>query len=351
MILLIMLGSFTYWLYPDNYPLYPESDHYSVQQQAFFNKVPDGEIDSAKLRRALWEMIVDAEKFAPPSELPSVKPDFSAFLAPSEKIKLIWFGHSTFLARIGSKTVFVDPVFAEYASPIPIMMKRFQAPPSTLDELPPVDLIIYSHNHYDHLDEDVVRYFALQKTRFIVPLGMGVLLQKWGVSADRIQELDWWQSLNLGDFELFAVPARHNTARGLFDRNKTLWAGYVFKTSTEQIYYSGDTSWGDGSQFEEIAERFGGFDLALIENGQYNLTWIDNHLMPKQTADVAKRVNTKRFMPVHWGAYPLALHPWNEPVLQSVPLVEQYGIKVVSPLLGQVFDKESNTRYWWLEVK
>ncbi len=348
---IVIVSAAAYWLYPDSYPIYQESDHYSAQQQQFFNIVPDGEMDKSKLYGNLWEMIVDGEKFAPALPLPVEKPDFSAFLTPSEQMKFIWFGHSSLLVRSGAQTIFIDPVFAEYASPIPIMAKRFQPPPAGIDELPPVDVIIYSHNHYDHLDEEVVRHYVLQKTRFIVPLGMRVLLQKWGVTQDRIQELDWWQSVKLADVEVFAVPARHNTARGLFDRNKTLWAGYVLKSATEQIYYSGDTSWGDGSQFKQIAQRFGYFDLVLVENGQYNPVWIDNHLLPQQTADAVSLLNAKRFMPVHWGAYPLALHPWDEPVKESLPLVKQRGIGVVTPLLGQVFDKETKTTSWWLDVK
>ena len=333
---------------------YPKSDHYCPKTKRFFNLGSDKKLSAIGVVKTFWQMLVYPEKFKPSATLPMLKPDFQQFLQPSSQAKFIWFGHSSLLMRMANQTIFIDPVFAKSASPFPIMMKRFQDPPASLTELPLVDVIIYSHNHYDHLDEAVVRHYAsqqhLQKTRFIVPLAMGGQLQKWGIDADRIQELDWWQSIRLGDLTLTAVPAKHNTARGLFDKNKTLWAGYVFQTTHEQIYYSGDSAFGDGTHFRQIAERFGGFDLAFVENGQYNLDWIDNHMMPEQTAKAVELLNAKRFMPIHWGAYPLSIHSWNEPVLRSIPLVEQMGIKPVTPLLGQVFDKESETSYWWEDL-
>ncbi|KAE9536275.1 multidrug transporter [Ursidibacter arcticus] len=340
-----------YYFYPENYPIYVESDHYSVDKKQFFNPTLDKNVEKIAAFKAIWQMIFNAQAFTPPSLLPMNKPDFQAFLSESDNAKFIWFGHSSILARIANQTIFIDPVFAKSVSPIPIMMKRFQAPPATLAELPEVDLIIYSHNHYDHLDENVVRHYALQKTRFIVPLGMSVLLKKWGVSAERIEELDWWQSTQIGNLTLTAVPAKHNTGRGLFDSNKTLWAGYVFKTPQEQIYYSGDSAFGNGLHFKQIVERFGGFDLAFVENGQYNPAWIDNHMLPVQTAQAVTMLNAKRFMPVHWGAYPLSIHAWDEPVKESIPLVEKAGIKTLTPIMGDVFDKNTETSHWWLNVK
>lgn len=217
-----------------------------------------------------------------------------------------------------------------------------------------------SHNHYDHLDKAVIDFCHSQKTGFIVPLGVGVLLQKWGIGAERIQELDWWQSTQIGSITLSAVPAFHNTGRGMFDRNKTLWVGYVFQTSTEQIYYSGDSAFGDGSHFSQIAERFGRFDLAFIENGQYNLAWIDNHLLPEQTIEVVKRIAPARFMPIHWGAYGLSIHSWDEPVKRTLALLEQWqhpmlkqsqpSISPLTPMLGEVFNCQTQTQQWWQNI-
>ncbi len=342
-----LLSGLIYALYPDNYPAYPQSKHYSMQSQTFVNSSTDRPLDQAAAMSAMWQLLSSPEKFSPRHALPMQTPDWSAFFAQSEQAKFIWFGHSTLMARIGGTTLMIDPVFAEYASPTPIMMKRFQPAPVDYRALPPVDLILYSHNHYDHLDETVVRHFATKPTRFIVPLGMSVLLKKWGVKAENIQEMDWWQALKLGNFTLHAVPAKHNTVRGLFDRNKTFWCGYVFETASEKIYFSGDSAFGDGAHFEAIGHYFGGFDLAFVENGQYNLAWIDNHMLPPQTAEAARLLKTERMMPIHWAAYPLAIHPWAEPVQQSLPLVERYGIQPLTPKMGQVFDKASHSEKWW----
>lgn len=330
-----------------SYPNYAESDHYSPEHGQFFNPIATQDIEKWGTIKGLWQLLIRPEKFSPAAQLPIEKPDFSAFLQPDEQSKFIWFGHSTLLARVGDQTLFIDPILVDYASPVPIMMKRFQAPPARLDELPPIDLIIYSHNHYDHLDSDVVKFYAEKSTRFIVPLGMSVDLIALGVQPERIVEMDWWQTLELGVFRLTAVPARHNTGRTMWDKNRTLWQGYVFQTAQEKIYFSGDSAFGDGQHFAQIGEHFGGFDLAFVENGQYNEAWHDNHMFPEQTAKAVELVQARRFMPIHWGAYPLAPHPWDEPVSISLPLVEQQGISLLTPKLGELFNKETQTIKWW----
>lgn len=348
-----IVGVFVSFLYPkDEYPLYPESDHYSQQTGRFFNPLPDQAMDKWELVSALWQMIFHSEKFMPNQPLPMQKPNFSEFLAEASKAKFVWFGHSSLLARLDGKTVFIDPVFAKSVSPLPFMMQRFQPPPATLEALPEVDLIVISHNHYDHLDESVIKHYKnANNTRFIVPLGVGEILQKWGIADERIDELDWWQAKQIDDLTISAVPARHNTGRGVFDRNKTLWAGYVFQTATEKFYYSGDSSWGDGSQFRQIAERFGQFDLAFMENGQYNLTWIDSHMLPEQMVDAVKLLQPKRVMPVHWAAYALSIHSWKDPVERAMPLLQQMAMPILTPQIGQVFDTDSQTEFWWENVK
>lgn len=347
----LLLAGLVYAFYPVSYPAYPESDHYSVEEQRFFNRIPDREMDKTELLDALWQMVFEKEKFMPPAPLPMEKPDFEAFLEKSEQAKFVWFGHSSVLLRVNGLTMFIDPVFAESVSPVPLMGQRFQAPPASLSELPPVDWILISHNHYDHLDQDVIKFYQPQKTRFIVPLGVGTLLQQWGIDRMRIRELDWWQTKEIGELKISAVPAHHNSGREGLDRNKTLWAGYVLQTPRAKIYYSGDSAFSDGEHFRQIGERFGRFDLAFIENGQYNLTWIDNHMLPHQTAEAVKLVKAERFVPVHWGAYALSIHPWNEPVEQSIPLLEAENIKVITPKMGQVFDLHSETEKWWQKVK
>lgn len=350
LIVLLLAALAVYILHPGYYPVYRASGHYSPETQTFYNTPPTAELDNGGTRRNMWAILFDGGKFRPPSPLPVVKPDWRNFEAAGQAARLVWFGHSSWAIRMGGKTLLVDPVWQEYAAPIPVMMKRFQPPPVALDELPEVDAVIYSHNHYDHLDEDVVRYYAGRQTAFYVPLGMEVLLERWGVPAERIVSLDWWQSVQVGGIRLTAVPARHSSARGMYDKNMTLWCGWVLQTPQEKIYYSGDSSYGSGNHFRAIGEAFGGFDLALIENGQYAEAWYDNHMMPEQTIQAALDVRTARFMPVHWGAYPLSVHAWDEPVRLSIPLARQKGLATLTPKMGEVFGIESPSTQWWLEV-
>lgn len=323
--------------------------HYHTETQRFFNTPPTQPIQGSLLK-TFWQMIINKQQFMPPKALPQQRPNWQDFLAPSSKIKLIWFGHSSFMLRIADKTLFIDPVFAKTVSPIGLMMYRFHPPVITLDELPHIDYILYTHNHYDHLDKAVVKHFVQHQTSFIVPLGLDKILQQWGIASQRIQCLDWWQPIDITSFKITATPARHNTARGLFDKDKTLWCGYVFETQHEKIYYSGDSSYGDGRHFKQIGQHWQGFDLALIENGQYHTYWYDNHLFPQQTIQAVQDVQAQCFMPVHWGAYALSTHTWNEPVQQSIALAQQFNIATLTPMLGQVVDLDSITSYWWENI-
>ncbi|UOP01314.1 MBL fold metallo-hydrolase [Kingella potus] len=211
--------------------------------------------------------------------------------------------------------------------------------------MPTPDVVLVSHSHYDHLEKASIKALAARGSRFVVPLGLGVLLRKWGVPPQNITELDWWQSTETGGIRYTALPARHDSGRSLTDHNKSLWAGFAIEHGGEKFYFHGDSA--EGKHFDEIARRFRGFDIAFIENGQYNERWPDNHLFPAQTAALAAKLAPKRFMPIHWGAYPMALHTWNEPVLQSIPAARRLGVRPLTPLMGQVFDRDTATEDWF----
>lgn len=331
--------------FADTYPIYQDSDHYNAQTQTFYNPEPQRPVKD--MFSAFGKMIFQAKRMHPPGPLPMQTPDWTAFNA-TDKSHFIWFGHSTLFMHIGHQTILTDPLFGQSLSPIPNMMKRFQPPPAALSSLPEIDVVTISHSHYDHLEKASIQQLAQRNNHFVVSLGLGVILQKWGITATRITELDWWQSTTINDITYTAVPSRHNSGRGLFDGNKTLWSTFVIEYKDERYYFGSDTAY--GKHFDDIAKRFTAFDIVFIENGQYNERWPDNHLFPEQTAEVTAKLNTRRFVPVHWGAFPLSTHSWNDSVVRSTPIVRQLGVHPLTPILGQVFDVDTLTKDWFTAI-
>lgn len=329
--------------------------NYSEKSGEFYNLkssqkniVPEiGFMEMIKLTKT---MLMDSTR-KPKSKLPEVKPDIAEFLKQSPHLKFIWFGHSTLLLNLDGKIVLIDPVFGGHASPFSFMIKRFQAPVLKLEELPHVDVIVISHDHYDHLDKSTIEYFSDKSTGFIVPLGVGRDLEDWGVKASRIVELNWGQNVSHNGITFTATPARHFSGRGLFNRNKTLWASWVIKGKTESVFFSGDS--GYGNHFKEIGLRYGPFDVTFIENGQYNERWPDVHMQPEETLQAHLDLNGKLFVPIHWGMFDLAPHNWSEPVERSYKMATAWDIPFLVPKLGQVVDisADNETTPWWHEEK
>lgn len=333
------------------FPTYPASDHYDAASGQFHNNPPSRAVAKVGLTAALWKMVFHERAMHPPRALPMQTPDWQAFFKPSEQAKFVWFGHSTLFVRLNGKTILIDPVYDNTPSPVGLMMHRFQPPPVALADLPPIDVVVYSHAHYDHLDSKVVEYFAQNQPniQFITPLGVGEYLKKWGIAPHNIRELDWWQSVDLFGTTFHAVPARHDASRSLYDKNKSLWAGWVLQTPIEKIYYSGDSSY--SPNFAEIGRRLGGFDWVFMENGQYNQPWEDSHMFPAQTIQAVLDVKSKRFVPVHWAAYPLSVHGWDESVRESAKIAAEKNVPMVTPIMGQVFDAQTQTEKWWEKVQ
>lgn len=283
----------------------------------------------------------------PTDKLPEVSPDLTSFLKLDGELKTIWLGHSTFLLNISGVVVLVDPVFSESASPVKGMVKRFQSPALSLEQLPHIDVVVISHDHYDHLDMDSVKYFTDTTTQFIVPLGVGSHLKGWGITEKKITEQDWWQSTQIKDVTFTATPAYHFSGRGLSDGNSTLWASWVIKSEEHNVYFSGDS--GYANHFKEIGERFGPFDIAFIESGQYNENWQDVHMLPSEGVQAFKDLKAQRYFPVHWGMFELALHTWFDPVEQLSRFAAQEGFSLVTPKLGQLVNVHQDDIHgpWW----
>lgn len=334
---------------PDNKPRFSRSPHYDAERGVFQNRGENvmGDMNSRTLSMATLKEFWTAANRVPSGLLPEVRPDLVAFLKPGDPIKVIWFGHSTFLLNIEGKTVLVDPVFSDSAGgPVPFVGKRFQKPVLELRELPSIDYVVISHDHYDHLDKDTIRFFRDKKARFVTPLGVGDYLVDWGISSERIVEVDWWQSYQVTGLEFVATPAQHESGRGL-RKNRTLWASWVILGAKAKVFYSGDT--GYDTHFKEIGAKYGPFDIAFMETGQYHPRFPEGHLLPEDGVKAFLDVNAKCYFPVHWGMFTLNFHPWNEPPQKMSEFAKAKGFTFVTPKIGQVVEVNDSYRYeaWW----
>lgn len=345
-LLLLLVVAACVALVPRKHPAYPDSPHYDAARQVFVNPQPLRGVTFVDGVTGLLKMLQGDGRYGPTSPLPTVQPDWPLFMQDDGTPRFVWFGHSTLLMRLGGLTVAVDPVLGPSVSPLKVNMRRFQPPAAPLADWPRPDLVLLSHNHYDHFEEETLRALAQTPAHFIVPLGLGAYLKPLGVADSAITELDWWQPAQRGDVRITLVPALHTSGRSMSDGGKSFWGGFVLQHGGETIYYSGDSAY--GPHFAEIGRRFPGIGIAFVESGQYDRRWPDNHLFPEQAAQAAADVRPRRAMPVHWGAYSMAYHPWDDPVRRAVPALRALGLQPLTPVLGQVFDAGTVTREWYL---
>lgn len=306
----------------------------------------------ATLRR--W--LAGHEQRVPPGPMPIVSLTTADFARPpASGLRATWLGHSTVLVEIDGARILFDPVWARRASPSSLIgPKRFHEPPLPLNYLPPLDAIVASHDHYDHLDRGVVRALAAStvqsRARFVVPLGVGAHLERWGVAANRITELDWSESTIVGALTLTATPARHFSGRGLNDRNHTLWASWSVAGPVHRVFHSGDT--GPFPGVVRIGEEHGPFDMTFIKIGAYGDTWPDIHLTPEQAVDVNSKVRGKMLLPIHWGTFNLAFHAWDEPA-ERVVVAAGGTTRLVMPRPGESVEPATArpVELWWRAVR
>jgi L-ascorbate metabolism protein UlaG (beta-lactamase superfamily) len=296
--------------------------------------------------KLLRDFLNKPKSVKPGREIPNVKTDLLRM--NTDKTAVVWFGHSSYMISSKDFHVLVDPVFSGYASPVKLFGKTFKGSDNyNPEDFPPIDVLIISHDHYDHLDfRTLVRIDAKVK-KIIAPLGVGEHLEYWGINKNKIVEMDWWEAVSINsDIEITATPARHFSGRGIA-RSKTLWSSYVIKIHGHKIFLGGDS--GYDRQFKEIGERFGGFDLALLECGQYGDDWPQIHMHPEDTVQAAKDLNAQIVFPVHWAKFVLANHAWNDPIKRLVLASEAARQKFVSPLIGQpyIIGEEHQQVYWW----
>jgi L-ascorbate metabolism protein UlaG (beta-lactamase superfamily) len=300
----------------------------------------------------LGEYFFGNSQRVPPGPLPLERPHDAWLKAPETPLRVTWFGHSTVLLEQDGHRILTDPVFGDRASPLRFAgPKRFHPVPAELEEVPPLDVVLLSHDHYDHLCAPTMRALAKVDVPIVTSLGVGARLEALGVAAERIHELDWGESVDLRGLRLTATPCQHFSGRSLADRNRTLWSSWVIESEQRKVFFSGDTGLSD--QFRDIGAKYGPFDLVLLEVGAFNEAWGDIHLGPDNALTVFEMLGGGTLLPVHWGTFNLALHDWNDPAETLLRLASARSARILTPKVGQVFVPErlDGPTPWWQTVR
>jgi L-ascorbate metabolism protein UlaG (beta-lactamase superfamily) len=326
------------------------TDHY--EEGKFINQIETNlDMKIGDMYEVMKGFIVGVPNRKPQFDIPVQHVDSLTLEKDQSVTQLIWFGHSAFLLQMDGKNILLDPMFGDVPAPHPLLgNSRYSSTlPIEIEKLPHIDAIVISHDHYDHLDYGSIQKLKSKTNKFYVPLGVGAHFQSWGIDSNDIVELDWWERSQLGPIELVFTPSRHFSGRGLTDRNNTLWGSWVINGISDKIYFSGDS--GYGPHFKEIGDKYGPFDFAMIECGQYDPKWSQIHMMPEESAQAGKDVRAKQIMPIHWGAFSLALHPWTDPVERILKKSQELNINVITPQIGEFITLDSHlsefhTKWW-----
>lgn len=331
-----------------------QSPHYSKGK--FENTLPSSTAMSLREGLALLLEFARGNKLASPGRALTVERIPPQSLRESDAgqaagtAKVIWFGHSALLVELDGKKLLLDPMLGRAPSPVPwIGGQRFSdVLPIEIDDLPPIDAVLLSHDHYDHLDYGTIKRLKDKVGRFFVPLGVAAHLERWGVAPDRIEEFHWWEETVWEGIGLACTPARHFSGRGMTGRNGTLWCSWVLHGREARIFFSGDS--GYGPHFSQIGEQYGPFDLTLMECGQYDRRWAPIHMMPEESVQAHLDVKGDLMIPIHWGAFRLAMHDWRDPVERAVKKAAELRTKIATPRIGETVPIGTGTYptdAWW----
>ena len=331
------------------YIIYAKNDNVFTEKLYYYNdgvfmtiaKPLDHELYNYKDNEEKWSVfaIIGKSKNAPHKQLPMVKPVFDE--KPSD-FALYWLGHSAAIIELDNKRILIDPVF-DNAAPIPFVVCRYGKSVIKRKELPKIDYILITHNHYDHLEKKTVKH--LKNNKFIVPLGVGNILADWGVKKENITELAWNDEFKNDSIYIKALTGIHFSGRSLTDGNKTLWNSYIIQGRNKKIFWSGDT--GYGTQFKEFGELYGPFDLAAIEIDAWNKNWANIHMFPHEVIKATKELNAKYLLPIHWAVFDLAMHPWNESIEMIIKEANKNTVNVLTPKIGEKLQNQTVFDYWW----
>jgi len=323
-----------------------KSSHY--KDGKFLNYKGKFEIEFWDRLSIMWEMIITDNDRKPDVELPSEKVDLDKIKnAKNDELKITWVGHSSQIINIDGKIILTDPVFENRV--VFMGPSRYNGDvPMEIADLPDIDIVIISHNHFDHLNIPTIEKINNKVKYFITPLMVGAELEAAGVPRSKIIELDWWEEINLfEDFLFVLTPAQHYTGRGLGDGDATLWGSYVIKGPHHKIYFSGDSGYFEG--FKQIGDKYGPFDYTLIECGAYNERWLYVHMLPEETIQAHLDLKGKILQPMHWGTFDQALHSWYDPMVRAARTADSLGIKLSTPVVGETITVSDSlkTKRWW----
>ncbi len=305
------------------------------------------ELNFHTLPKLLYKQFFETEGREPKDALPIQSFDNERFTSSTEP-QFIWYGHSVLLMRLNGLNILIDPMLGPNAAPIsPVPNKRFSKNSlDVIDQLPAIDLILLTHDHYDHLDMASINKLKAKTKQYWVALGAERHLEKWGVNPNSVREFDWWDSKELEGIQITFTPTRHFSGRGLRDNSKSLWGGWVFITEQHRIYFSGDGGYGD--HFKEVGKRLGPFDIAFMECGQYNENWHQIHMYPEESVKAANDVGAERTVAVHWAGFSLAQHTWKEPIERYTAEALKQNLLVLTPRIGEQFNHlDFKGERWW----
>ena len=302
------------------------------------------------MKRSIFEKQIDNT----PKKVISVKPVTREQLdaLSNDEFHVLKLGHSSILIKVFGKYILIDPMFSEYASPFQFAgPKRFHPTPISIRDLPNIDKVLISHNHYDHLDKNTIKQLITKTSEYLVPLGNKKELKKWGVDDSKITEFNWWQEYQTKDILFAFTPSQYFSGRSLNDRNRTLWGSWVMKTSRGSLYFSGDSGYFSG--FKEIGQKYGPFDITLVENGAYNGDWSDVHLFPAESVKAHIDLRGRTMLPIHNSTFDLAFHPWYEPLERITVEAKKQSVSLSTPIVGEIFTikQKAITKPWWLKSK
>jgi len=312
------------------------------------NDAPRQQPGFLKMVKVLWDFTFNKPADTVPDHALPVRALTREQLLAAPDNTLYRLGHSTILMKLNGEFWLTDPVFSKRASPVQWAgPARFHAPPIRIAELPPIKGVILSHNHYDHLDYAAIRELEAKTEYFLAPLGVGDTLVSWGVPAAKVKQLGWWESTTAGSLKLTATPAQHFSGRTLWDGNKTLWASWVIESGDLKVFFSGDTGYFKG--FKEIGDKFGPFDLTLVETGAYDPNWPDIHMQPRESMQAHIDLRGKVMLPIHNGTFDLSMHSWDDPFEQITALAAARGQTLATPAIGEALDiaQPQATGAWW----